>query len=667
MTKRQGILVVDDTYAALQLLADVLSEEGYTVRPANTGERALASVEAEPPELILLDIRMPGMDGFEVCKRLKAMETARDIPVLFLSAATEMEERLLGFSLGAVDFITKPFQRDELLARVKTHLAIQRLQESLRRSNDEMEERVRQRTAELEVQTRALADSEERFRAVVQNSADLVTIHDGSGAIVYESPQVSRVLGRREGYMVGRSPVDIAHPEDAARLRQALTDVAAAPGAAAQVEFRAQHADGHWIWLESVGRNLTDHPGVNGILVTSRDATERHNLQEQFLQAQRMEVIGRLAGGVAHDFNNLLTAIIGYTELSLSDLPSQSPIASHLCTVRTAAQRAADLTAQLLTFARKQVTVLRSVCVNEMVEEAISVFVRLLGDDVELVTDLAPEAGYVRADPSQLQQVFVNLALNARDAMPGGGRLTIATRTEPGDPGDTRPAGQWQAKRYVIVSVIDTGVGMDEAVRQHIFEPFYTTKEEGKGTGLGLATSHGIVTQAGGRIEVESQVGKGTTFRVYLPAIRTELGNDQPRALGEEAGGGTETILLVEDDDDVRGFAAQALRQLGYRLLVARDGIEALKLADEHDGKIDLLLTDLVMPNMSGAALAQHLLADRPDTRIIFSSGYAPETILKGVPLRDRAALLQKPYPSSVLAQAVRDALDPGKPAGSAP
>jgi len=373
---------------------------------------------------------------------------------------------------------------------------------------------------------------------------------------------------------------------------------------------------------------------------------ERRRLEEQLAHSQRMEAVGRLAGGIAHDFNNVLTAVLGSIELLLLDEPPGRPHREELDIIRDAATRAKDLIRQLLAFSARQVLQPAVVDLNRLVRDVAKMLRRLIGEDIKLETLLAPELGAVRVDAGQMEQVLVNLAVNARDAMPEGGRLTIKT--------DNVDAGGSQ----VLLHVSDSGVGMDEEVQAHLFEPFFTTKPRGKGSGLGLATVYGIVRQSGGHIAVDSAPGRGATFRVYLPRVEAPLDpTDRPRPVTAPAAG-SETILLVEDEHLVRLLARKVLERAGYRVLVAAGGAEALELAERYAGPIHLLLTDVVMPGMNGRALMRRLAPLRPDLRVLYMSGYADEAVAQHGVLDPGTAFLQKPFTPGGLADKVRGVLD---------
>ena len=389
----------------------------------------------------------------------------------------------------------------------------------------------------------------------------------------------------------------------------------------------------------------------------AEDVTEQRNLEAQFRQAQRLEAVGRLAGGVAHDFNNILTAITGYSELLLADLAADDRRREDVEEIRTATQRAAALTRQLLAFSRRQVLQVKVLDLNVVVRTLDRMLRRLIGEDVSLEVALSDGLGAVRADPAQMEQIIMNLAVNARDAMPVGGRLTIESANVVLDETYARVHGGAKPGRYVMLAVSDTGVGMDDVTRSHIFEPFFTTKEPSKGTGLGLATVYGIVKQSGGNIWVYSEPGRGATFRLYMPRVDQQPEDSEQQATLPVAGG-HETVLLAEDDASVREVVARALEQMGYRVLRASDGQVALDLARAHSARIALLATDLVMPGMTGRELALALLAERPDLRVIYMSGYADQAVVRHGVLEKGLPYLQKPFSVADLVRKVREVLD---------
>jgi len=394
----------------------------------------------------------------------------------------------------------------------------------------------------------------------------------------------------------------------------------------------------------------------------AEDVTERRMLEDQFRQAQKMEAVGRLAGGVAHDFNNLLMVISGYTEVILTMLDVNSPLHEKGRAIQQAADRATTLTRQLLAFSRKQMLELKIVDVNTIVEDMERLMRPLIGENIDLVTKLAPEAGHTRADAGQLEQVLMNLVVNAKDAMPNGGKLTIQTQNVSEIEGQRRGPTFIRPGHYVLLSVSDTGVGMDKETQSRIFEPFFTTKEMGKGTGLGLSTVYGIVKQSGGYVMVRSEEGRGSTFQIYLPRVEGTA-EKQPAPAPRAEMGGSETVLLVEDEDSVRELIRETLTAKGYKVIEAAHGEAGLAVAAAYSGKIDLVISDLVMPGLGGRAMVHELAKTRPESKVLFLSGYTEDAVSSEGVLDGGTAFLQKPFTLQSLSRKVREVL--GNSAGA--
>ncbi|HET8575952.1 MAG TPA: GAF domain-containing protein [Methylomirabilota bacterium] len=528
-------------------------------------------------------------------------------------------------------------------------------------SNAQLFEREQAARARAESSEAALRESEERYRSVVENASDLITVMTPQGVIEYESPSVERLLGWRPEELVGKQVMDYVHADDVTLLTEAIARRLADPVLVnPPVEFRVRARDGSWRVLAATSRVIRGETGAVTLVATSRDVTERRALEEQLRQAQRLESIGRLAGGVAHDFNNLLTVIGGRAQLLLSRLPSGDPSRRDVELIKKTGARAAQLTQQLLAFSRRQVLQPKILDLNGVITGLEGMLRRLIGEDIELVTDLVTGLGTVLADPGQLEQVIMNLALNARDAMPTGGRLTIRTATA--GLGAQDPVGfeALAAGPYVLLTVSDTGVGMDEATRAHIFEPFFTTKDVGKGSGLGLATVYGIVKQSGGHITAESEPGHGTTFAIYLPEAHGAVAAPESSQALEDAPRGVETILLVEDEAEVRDLARDILELGGYQVLEATTPEDAERICRDERSPIHLLLTDVVMPQMSGRMLAERLMAARPAMRVLYMSGYTGDTIVQHGVEGQGPGFLPKPFTPNDLSRKVREVLDAG-------
>jgi PAS domain S-box-containing protein len=520
--------------------------------------------------------------------------------------------------------------------------------------------------------------TQERYKLISENAADVIWLWDlTEGRCVYVSPSVRHLRGFTPEELLAQS-MDDAMPSDAYRMVLAETQnrIAAVKSGDEGARTRTNEVtylrkDGTTVDTETVTKLLSDESGtVRHVLGISRDITERKRAQEEkaklendLRQAQKLESVGRLAGGVAHDFNNLLTVINGYSDLVLKRLKTPDPLRSYVEEIKTAGERAASLTKQLLAFSRKQVIQPVTLDLNATIRDSVPMLQRVIGEDIVLETHLDNSLGQVIADPNHIHQIMMNLFVNARDAMPEGGKLEITTRNVDLDEASAACHADAIPGQYLLMTVTDTGQGMDETVRQQIFEPFFTTKESGKGTGLGLATVYGIIKQSDGWIDVWSEVGVGTSFMIYLP--RTD-----GRPLVEENGigaapeGGGETILLVEDQEAVRSLAKAALKQHGYQVIEASDGEEAIAVAEGYSGEIQLLLTDVVMTGMNGKELSERLLALRPSLKVLFVSGYTANVIAPGGVLDHGIAYMPKPFSPDGLAAKVRKVLsDPAKPA----
>ncbi|HEV8266253.1 MAG TPA: response regulator [Gemmatimonadales bacterium] len=640
MTAPLRVLLVEDRDSDAEIVERELNraELDCQTRRVQADEEFRHELVAFAPDIVLADYSIPGFGGMAALEILQRV--APLVPLLIVTGSLDEETAAECIKAGAADYV------------LKTHLA--RLGPAVRGALALRRSRAEKAEAEAALRTR-----EQRFRALVEHSWDAVALFAPDGTVLYGSPATTRLLGYDLAEFVGRNALDLIHPDDRATLVERLGEAAARPRHRVDVMARVRHKDGSWRYLEGVFTNLLDDPSVGAIVNNYRDATERRSLEEQVIQAQKMEAVGRLAGGVAHDFNNILTAITGYTDLLLADLPADDPRRADVDEIHRAAQRAAALTQQLLAFSRRQVMQPRVLELNALVGDIEKMLRRLIGEDIALTTVLEPEAGNVRADPNQLQQVLLNLAVNARDAMPGGGRLTIETRSAQLDASYASEHRSVAPGRYALLAVSDTGVGMTEATRSRLFEPFFTTKEMGKGTGLGLATVYGIVKQSGGHIWVYSEPDHGTTFKIYLPRV------DEPAeplemlvAASPERLDGTETILLVEDETAVRAVARLLLERQGYTVLEAPNGPAALALLDAGAVGVDLLLTDVVMPGMSGRALAERVTALWPGVRVIFTSGYTDDAIVRHGVLEPGLDYLQKPYRPDGLLRKVREVLD---------
>ena len=506
-------------------------------------------------------------------------------------------------------------------------------------------------------------DTLRKLWRAVEQSADLVMITDREGVIEYVNPAFEAVSGYTPGELMGQTPRVLKSGQQNSELYKDLWQTILA-GNVFRCTMVNRKKNGDIFVAEKTVTPLRDGQGrITHFISNDRDITERRRLENQLQQAQKMDAIGRLAGGVAHDFNNLLMVISSYAELMLDSLAPLHPLRRNVDEIQKASRRAADLTRQLLAFGRKQMQSLQLLDLNQIIEDINKMLPRLIGEDIELVFVPGEHLGKVKADPVQIEQVLMNLAANARDAMPKGGRLVIETASLRLEDAYVQEHSIVPPGQYVLLTVSDSGSGIAPEHLSHIFEPFYTTKEEGKGTGLGLATVYGIVKQNSGFIWVYSEPGMGTTFKIYLPQARQTKLALQPVVPVEGCPGGCESLLLAEDEDAVRQSTREFLSLSGYIVLEAKNGTEALALAKAYNGVIDLMITDVVMPQMGGARLAAELAADRPEMRVLFVSGYAETTFQHHGAIDVTTRFLQKPFSLKTLARKVREILDEAKPA----
>jgi PAS domain S-box-containing protein len=499
---------------------------------------------------------------------------------------------------------------------------------------------------------------EELYRRIIETANEGIWVIGADLTTTFVNQKMADMLGYTVADMLGQPVSDYVAEDE--RPKAAAAGSRGRPAPAGQVESQLRRKDGTSLWvLVSSSPFFDGDGGYAGALAMVTDITERKQLEEQFRQAQKMEAVGRLAGGVAHDFNNLLTVIAGFSEMLLERHPPGDASREFLEGIREAGDRASALVRQLLAFSRKQILAPQVLDLNAVVSGTEKWLRRLLGEDIELNCALDPMLGQVRADPGQIEQVLLNLAVNARDAMPRGGTLTIQTANIvlDGTGGRARPGVP--PGRYVLLRLCDTGCGMDPATRARIFEPFFTTKGEGQGTGLGLATVYGIVTQSGGHIVVESAPGEGTVFEIYLPWPKgmSQISR-KPSEDRFSSPGGTETVLLVEDEDRVRAVLSISLRRGGYTVLEACQGVEALRICAGHPGPVHLLVSDVVMPQMGGRDLAERLKPLYPGLKVLLISGHTDDALVRDGVLTARTEFLQKPFTPQALAQKVRNVLD---------
>ena len=682
------VLIVDDKEENVYYLSTLLTAHGCEVDTARDGLEALEKAHRHPPSMVISDLLMPGMDGYTLLRRWKSdplLEKAYFI--VYTATYTEPEDEQLAYDLGADAFIPKPAEPSDFVARIRAVQSTIRTvaprdprepledDQYLKKHNDALIRKLEQKTAELEESNRrlkqdivarqlaeeALRDSEERFRQLADNVDDVFWLSNRSAEeVFYLSRAYEETWGRsRQSFFATPSAwAESVHPDDRDRFMTSLADYASGRW---DETYRILRPDGTVRWIRSRAFPIRDETeNVYRVAGVSRDITEYRRLEEQFRQSQKMEAVGRLAGGLAHDFNNMLSVVLSYTSLVLDELDENAPIRSDIMEVRRAGERAADLTRQLLAFSRQQMVQPQVLDLRKVVFDTEKMLRPLLGEDIVLCMRSSGSGRRIHADPSVIEQVVVNLAVNARDAMPRGGELTIDVSEVEIDPTQGVDSTQVPAGCYALLTVTDTGSGMDAPTLERIFEPFFTTKEKGKGTGLGLSTVFGIVKQSEGHIEVNSEPGRGTTFSIYLPCTdRTVTNSTSPAPSKPVTLHGSETILLVEDDEQLRAMSRMILQRNGYEVLDAADGETALALSDRFEGVIHLVLTDVVMPVMSGREMVEQLATRRPAVKVLYVSGYTEDAILHHGVFEDDIAFLQKPITPVMLLRKVREILGP--------
>jgi two-component system cell cycle sensor histidine kinase/response regulator CckA len=495
------------------------------------------------------------------------------------------------------------------------------------------------------------------YQELVENANDVIYTHDLEGHFTSLNRAGEQITGYTRAEAAQMSVLQIVAPAYQEQIRQMIARrFADEPNTPCSLEILAK--DGRKVVLEVSPRLVLKDGQAVGVQGIARDVTQRRHLEEQLAHAQRMEAIGHLAGGVAHDFNNLLTVVTGYSELMLRRLGAESPVRQEIEQIKKAGERATTLTRQLLAFSRKQMLQPRVLDLNAVLSDVERLLRRLIGENIQLTMVLGPDLKRVKADPGQMEQIIMNLAVNARDAMPQGGMLTVGTANVVLDEDYASQHVDVQPGQYVMLAVSDTGIGMDDHIRSHIFEPFFTTKVKGKGTGMGLSTVYGIVKQSGGYIWVYSEPNQGSTFKIYLPRVDDPIETQEAANLADELPTGAETVLLVEDEEAVRSLVCRVLRASGYTVLESLNPADALRMAREHPDPIHLLLTDVVMPQMSGREVANHVIVLRPSTKVLFISGYTDDAIVHHGVLDPKTAFLHKPFSPDDLARKVREVLD---------
>jgi two-component system cell cycle sensor histidine kinase/response regulator CckA len=676
------ILIVDDERPNRQLLELMLAAEGCVFQTAADGNEALALVAQQPPDLILLDIMMPGMDGYQVATHIKASAITRHIPIIIITSLDDHDARVLGLTAGADDVLTKPVDRAELCVRVRNLLRPKACVDHHDRYSQMLEAEVAARTAALVERTTSLeqraaanlvrVDNLQRHAILLHEAEERTTFALGAAGMglweldmMTEQLTWSDTMVQAFGLTAGEAPTNadaylaLIHPDDREMAAASMAAVAER-GSDYMVEFRVVWPDGTVHWLEERGRLFRAADGRPArLLGVGIDISERKVREAQARQTSKMEAIGRLASGVAHDFNNLLTVIVGFTEMVANDAVMMARHGNDLDEILKAGRRAMGLTRQLLAFSRQQVLQFETLDVNALITDMTAMLPRLIGERLDIALSLAPNVSAVFCDAGQLQQVVMNLVVNASDAMPDAGTLSIETADVELESSsfDDEPI---VAGTYVMLAVSDTGNGMAVETQHRIFEPFFTTKEAVKSTGLGLSTTYGIVKQSNGYIKVYSELGLGTTFKVYLPRSDGELPVRDVVVVHPPALTALKTVLLVEDEAGVRLLSKRILNSAGYRVLDAPNGDEAESLFADHAESIDLVLTDVVMPGCGGPELLRRLRLHAPELRVLYMSGYTEQAAAQKAGIGRGLPFIQKPFTAAALVRHVRDAFDRG-------
>jgi len=632
---RLNVLLVGSSDENYMRLYDVLERPingQFKLEHARTLEEALVMLKRSRHDLLMCDYRIGDYAALQVVHELR--KTAPKLPVIFLS-----------------DHVNRKSMREAVEESIgnKQDKGDLSPQKALDAVNAYCDERQLQKTE----------DMLRKLGRAVEQSADVVIITDRRGVIEYVNPAFETVTGYKQSEVLGLTPRILKSGQHPCQFYEQMWQTILS-GEVFHGILVNRKKNGETFIVEKTITPIRDGDGqVTHLISNDRDITDRRRLESQLQMAHKMDAIGRLAGGVAHDFNNLLMVISAYAELMQDSLASGHPLLRNVQEIMKASKRAADLTRQLLAFGRKQMQALQLLDLNHVLKDISKMLPRLIGEDIQLTIVHGRNIGCVRADPLQIEQIVMNLAANARDAMPDGGKLTIETASIALDEEYVQRHSIVPIGDYVLLAVTDTGQGIAPEHLSHIFEPFYTTKAEGKGTGLGLATVYGIVKQNGGFIWVYSEPGLGTTFKIYLPRVKKEAGTVKSTAKpAQETPRGVETILLVEDETAVRQSTGEFLRLNGYTVVEAKDGEDALRVARSHNGTIDLMITDVVMPHLGGAKLAAQLASTRPQMKVLFVSGYAETTVLRHGAIDVTNSFLQKPFGLKSLAVKIRQVLD---------
>jgi PAS domain S-box-containing protein len=650
MSETVRVLIIEDDPVDADLMVRELKRGGFApewVR-VETEEAFLAQLERSP-DVILSDSKLPLFDGFEALELLR--ERALDIPFILVSGRLGEDLAVDAMKRGACDYLLK-----DRLAR---------LGEAVRRAIDD-----RRLRAERAWAIGALQQSEERYRLISETSSDyaysLRVEPDGTATCEWITDPFTRLTGFDAGEINRNGWMTLYHADDKEVAMQHEAYVRA--GHSDSMDVRIVAKDKQVRWMRVFERPVSKESGdvlqqIDRIYGAAQDITVQKQLEEQLIQSRKMEAIGQLAGGVAHDFNNLLTVICGYADLLKKDTSMGVEGKDYVEEILEAARRATQLTRQLLAFSRRQIMQARTVDLNRILRDLEKLLRRLIGEDVALITEYRADPAFVKVDPGQLEQVVMNLVVNARDAMPAGGCLTIETSNVDYDKSLPREEAPQESGTHVMLTVSDDGAGMDPDTAARVFEPFFTTKELGKGTGLGLAMAYGIITQSGGDIRVLSERGCGTTFRIYLPRVERGVEVEaQPAPFDLRLDNRQETILVLEDEKSLRTLMREVLTREGHTVLATGDADEAIALCGQYSGKISLLITDIVLPKSSGPKVAELVAKMRPDVRVIYTSGYPGRIHVPDILRRRGSVFFEKPFTADTLIRKVRAVLDGNRP-----
>jgi len=654
------ILIVDDNINNLKTLEELLRSSGYKVRCASNGRTALLLISARVPELILCDVRMPEIDGYELARRIKIMPNCQDIPIIFLSAAGELEEKLKGFAAGGVDYIIKPFEINEVQVRIQTHLKLFKLQKELERVQIATEEKVKLRTTELQNALSELEISQRKLALHLDNTIIGVIEWNKDFKVEYWNPAAEKIFGYTKDDALGKSGYELIVPENLTHEISEVWNNLLLKKDCFSYTNENRTSSGRVITCEWTNTPLVNDNGeITGIMSMANDITSRvrseddkQKLQEQLAQAQKMESIGQLAGGVAHDFNNMLSGIMSAADLLHNKNMTYEEQTYFLDLIMSASTRAADLTGKLLAFARKGSKARKAVDLTKVVADTIAILKRTLDKKISIIFENSASETTIMADESIIQNVFMNMGINAGHAMPDGGTLRFSLKNRILDEQYCRSSTYDVKTGYFLeLTIRDTGCGMSTEIMKRIFEPFFTTKEPGKGTGLGLAEAYGTIQDHHGAIDVSSVVNKGTEFRIYLPVVENQSLSEKPSEPAVIFGTGT--IMLVDDEEVVRNSLEKLLKRLGYTVCTATDGVKAVDLFKKMHESIDIVILDMIMPGMNGQEVFNIFRSIKPDVPVILSSGFSREECVIDMLKNGLAGYVRKPFRLTELSQLV--------------